>query len=380
MSDPLSMRQPDSGTAPGTSTRAIIDLEAMRANLGEVRRYAGGVPVMAVVKADAYGHGVEHAVRVFQEEGVTMFGVATVPEGARLRALGVETPVLVFGQPLVEYLPLYEKYGLDLTVAGEEIAEAVLRDGRPVRVHIKVETGMHRLGLAISEAPAVVARLMAAPHVEVAALWTHFAASDAADLRYARQQIERFDEVVRAIGAGVPTHLANSGALVQLPAAVEGRALVRPGGLLYGLASSDPLERQVRVRPVMRLVSRVVHIHHVASGESVSYGCTWRASRPSRVATVAAGYADGLPRQWSNRGHVSIRGRRYPIVGRVCMDMLMVDLGTPAGTGQAVATGDEVVFFGGSDLSAAQAAEWADTMAYALPAGLTNRVPRIAAT
>jgi alanine racemase len=376
MSDGDARRQRGGRPVTGTSTRALIDLEALRANYRTVRGYAGGVPVMAVVKADAYGHGVEHAVPVFRKEGAEMFGVASVPEGARLRELGVEEPILVFGSPLEEYLPLYETHGLDLTVASGEIADAIVRDGRRVRVHVKVDTGMHRLGLGMEEAPAVVARLSAASHVEVAALWTHFATSDAADLRFAREQIERFDAVAAEVGSGIPTHLANSGALVQLPAAVDGRALVRPGGLLYGLTSSDPLERQVSVRPVMRLVSRVVHVHTVASGEGVSYGCTWRASRASRIATIAAGYADGLPRQWSNRGQVCIRGRRYPIVGRVCMDMLMVDLGPPAGVGMAVGPGDEVLFFGDPEMTAAEAADWAGTMAYTLPTGLTARVPR----
>ncbi len=357
-------------------TRAEIDLGALRHNVRVLRERAGRTPLMGVVKANAYGHGVEHVVPVMREEGVRFFAVATVPEGVELRALGVAGPVLVFGAPLPAVLPAYARYGLDATVSSAAVAEAVLARPEAFRVHVKVDTGMHRLGLRPAEAPAVLRRLQAAAHVEVIAVWTHLATADEPDLGFSREQLARFEAVLAEVDGTVAVHVANSGAAVQLPEAVRGRLLSRPGGLVYGLPSSRTLA-EVPVRPVMRLVSRVVHLQTVAAGETVSYGRTWRAERPARVATIAAGYADGLPRALSNRGEVGVRGRCYPIAGRVCMDMLMLDLGPPDGPGAGVEVGDEAVLFGPGGPDPLDAAEAAGTISYALAAGLTARVPRL---
>jgi alanine racemase len=357
--------------------RAEVRLAALRHNVRVLREQAGRVPLMGVVKADAYGHGVELVVPVLREEGVKIFAVANVPEAIRLRALGVTEPVLVFGAPLPEYLPAYERHDLDVAVTSREAAEAVLAYGGPMRVHVKVDTGMHRLGLAPGEAPSVLARLQAAPHVAVVGLWTHFATADEDDPSFAREQAARLDALLAGVDDTVMVHLANSGALAQVPEAVAGRALVRPGGALYGIPSSRAVAEGLDLEPVMRLVSRVVHLHTVDSGETVSYGRTWRASRPTRIATVAAGYADGLPRALSNRGEVSVRGRRFRVAGRVCMDMLMLDLGPPHGPGAEVEVGDAAVLFGPGGPGVLEVAGWAETITYALTAGLTARVPRV---
>lgn len=359
--------------------RAEIDLGALRHNLRLLRDLAAGAEVMGIVKADAYGHGAEHVVPVLHAEGVRTFAVASVPEAVRLRDLGVTERVLVFAAPLPGDLPAYAARGLDVTVSSREVAEAVVALGEPLRVHVKVDTGMHRIGLVMDEASAVIRLLRGAGHVEIAGLWTHFAAADDRDLSFAREQLRRFEAVVEAVGEPVPAlHLANSGAVAQLPEAIRGRALVRPGGLLYGIPSSEALA-DVGVRPVMRLVARVVHVQTVASGETVSYGRTWTAERPSRIATLSVGYGDGLPRQLSNRAEVGIGGRRYPVAGRVCMDMTMVDLGAPDGPGAGIQVGDEAVIFGPGGPSAFEVAGWAGTISYALPCGLTARVPRVPA-
>lgn len=357
--------------------RAEIDLGALRHNLRLLRERAAGAEVLGIVKADAYGHGVEHVVPVLRAEGVRTFAVASVAEAVRLREIGVTERVLVFAAPLPGDLPAYAAHGLDVTVSSREVAEAVAAFGAPLRVHVKVDTGMHRIGLQPDEAPAALALLRGAPHVEVAGLWTHFATADDADPGFAREQMRRFEAVVRAVGEPVPPlHLANSGAVAQLPAAVRGRALVRPGGLLYGIPSSSAIA-DVGVRPVMRLVARVVHLHTVAPGETVSYGRTWRAERPTHIATLSVGYGDGLPRQLSNRAAFGVGGRRCPVAGRICMDMTMLDLGDPDGPGAAVAVGDEAVVFGPGGPSAFELAEQAGTISYALPCGLTARVPRV---
>jgi len=357
--------------------RAELDLRALHYNVRQLKARIGQVPLMAVVKADAYGHGVGHVVPILREVGVGAFGVANVPEAIQLRALGVDEPILVFAQPLPAYLPAFVIHGLDVTVGSEEVAEAVLRSGGPYRVHVKVDTGMHRLGIAPDKAVSVIERLRAARHVALIAVWTHLATADEADLSFAREQIARLDAVVRACAEPVQTHIANSGGVAQLPESVTGRALVRPGGLLYGLPSTPTLAQAVDTRPVMRLVSRVVNVQEIGANETVSYGRTWKADVPTLVATVAAGYADGIPRQLSNRGTVSIEGERYPIAGRICMDMLMVDLGPRSPKNARIRAGQEVVLMGSDGPDAMELAGLADTISYAVPSGLTARVPRL---
>ncbi|HYE95157.1 MAG TPA: alanine racemase [Rubricoccaceae bacterium] len=361
--------------------RAEVDLRALRYNARALRRRAEGATLVAVVKADAYGHGALPVVRALLEEGVERFAVAGVAEGIALREGGVEAPLLVMMAPLPEMLPAYARYNLAATVATREGAEAVAsaaRRGGPLTVHVKVDTGLHRLGLAPADVPGVLRLLQGAPGVAVEGLWTHFATADEPDLDFAYEQLALFDALVHAVDPPPLLHLANSGGLLQIPEAVEGRALVRVGGALYGLPASRILEMEApEVRPVMRLVTRVLQVKTVERGETVSYGRTWTASGPTRIATLAVGYGDGYPRSLSNRGHVAVRGRLYPIAGRVCMDLTMLDLGPPDGPGGAVRVGDEAVLFGSGGPSALDVAEWADTISYALTCGLTARVPRV---
>lgn len=359
--------------------RAEVDLGAIRHNVRQLAAVAGEAGVIGVVKADAYGHGAVPVARVLQEEGVGHLAVATVPEAIELREAGVEGPILVFAAPLDGSLAAYGQHDLDVVVSSAEVAEAVRQRGG-LRVHVKVDTGMHRLGLAPEDAARVVRELQAAPGVTVAALWTHLATADSSDPGFALEQVRRFDGVLKDLGDDAPplVHLANGPALVRLPPLASRPALVRLGGVLYGLASDRAMEPDVAdLRPAMRLATRVVHVQTVAPGESVSYGLTWTAERPTRVATLAAGYADGVPRALSNTGEVGIGGRRWPVAGRVCMDMMMVALGDPGGPGGAVQRGDEAVLFGAGGPSVLDAAEAAGTIAYELTCGLGARVPRL---
>ena len=369
---------PQTAQAAAPLTRAEIDLDALRYNLRYLRGLAGNAEVMGIVKANAYGHGVEHVVPVLRAEGVQTFAVANVPEAVRLRELGVTEHILVFAAPLPDALPVYAVRDFDVTVSSVAVAEAAVALGQPLRVHVKVDTGMGRIGLQPDEVARVMAMLRSAPHIEIVGLWTHFATADERDASFAEEQTDVFERVVAEVGEPLPPlHLANSGALVQLPEAVRQRAFVRTGGLLYGVPSSDLLVERADVRPVMRLVTHVVHVKTVQPGETVSYGRTWTAETSTRIATLPIGYGDGLPRGLSNRGEVGIDGRRYPIAGRVCMDMTMIDLGAPDGPGAAVSVGDEAVVFGPGGPSAFEAAEAAGTISYALPCGLTARVPRV---
>ncbi len=368
---------PDPPMSP-VALRAEVDLGAIRHNVRQLAARRGDA-VMGVVKADAYGHGAVAVARVLIEEGVEWLAVATVPEAVELRQAGVRARVLVLAAPLREFLPAYVRWGLDAVVSSAEVARAVIADAPGVAVHVKVDTGMHRLGVAPDQAAAVVRQLQGAG-VTVEALWTHLATADAADPSFALLQVRRFDGVLRALGADAPrlVHVANGPAWVRLPALTSRPALARLGGVLYGLDSDAAMSGATAgLRPAMRLVARVVHVQTVAPGESVSYGQTWTAERPTRVATLGVGYADGLPRALSNRGEVGLGGALVPIVGRVCMDMTMVSLGDPSGPGGAVETGAEAVLFGPDGPSAEAVAERAGTISYELTTGLTGRVPRV---
>lgn len=363
--------------------RADVSLGALRHNAREIRARARGAEVMAAVKADAYGHGAALVARTLVGAGVTRFSVANAAEGVALREAGIAEPVLVMGALLPHALPACVRHGLDVSVTSAETADAVVAAARahgPLAVHVKVDTGMHRLGLDPDEVGAVLRRLASAENVRVDGLWTHFATVGDA---FVDEQTERFDALVAGLHAeGMPVppllHLANTGGLLAAPRSVAGRQIVRAGGALYGLVADRSLVGAADLRPVMRLVGHIVHLQTVAAGESVSYGRTWRASAPTRIATVAAGYGDGLPRALSNRGRVGVGGRLVPIAGRVCMDLLMLDLGPPDGAGAGVRVGDEAILFGPGGPSALDAADAAETIPYALTCGLTPRVPRIA--
>ncbi|GAB5534026.1 MAG: alanine racemase [Rubricoccaceae bacterium] len=363
--------------------RAEIDLGAIRHNVRVLRQLAGDADLMGVVKADAYGHGAVFVARALVEEGVDALAVATVGEAQGLREAGIEAEILVFSAPLPEQLPLYAQHDLRVTVSSAHVARFVADAARqhgPLTIHVKVDTGMHRLGLAPGEVAHVVRQLGETPGVLVEGLWTHLATADEPTTEFVTEQVRRFQSVVDELCADTPpvVHVANGPALLRGLVLAQSNMRVRVGGILYGLASSPSLQRDVEaagLRPAMRLVSRVVHLQTVDVGESVSYGRTWTAERPTRVATVAAGYADGLLRAY--KGPVGVGEGRYPVVGRVCMDMMLIDLGDPEGPGASVAVGDEATLFGAGGVSAVDAAATAGTLSYELTSGLTARVPRI---
>ncbi len=359
-------------------TVAEINLAHLRHNARRLMARAGDADVMGVVKADAYGHGAAPVARALREEGVRHFAVATAAEAVRLREAGIEGSILVFSAPLPEHLPAYVRYGLDVTVSSRAVAEAVIATARtvgPLHVHVKVDTGMGRLGLTPADTPAVVRMLERAPGVTVAGLWTHFATvSD----DYVTEQAARFEAVVRRLGGALPVHTANSGALLSPPEhfSLTGTDLVRMGVALYGIYG-PPETPTDDLRPVMRLRSCVTHLKTVGPGTTISYDRTWAAPRRTRIATVAAGYADGYPRLLSNRAEVGLRGRRFPVVGIICMDMFMVDLGPPDGPAATVEIGDPVVLFGEGGPSASEVAGWAQTITYEICSGIAARVPRV---
>jgi alanine racemase len=362
---------------------ATVDLTALRHNAHVLQERAGEADLMAVVKADAYGHGAVPVARTLREEGIGYFAVARPAEGVELREAGLDIPILVLGAPLPSQLSAYAAHDLDVTVSSTEVAEAVVAEAsstRPFRVHVKIDTGMGRIGLPPEDAPEVVRRLNDASGIQLAGLWTHFATADEPGSSLAQLQMDRFEDTLAAIDTTAERiHAANTGALFTLGARLDAlrTPLVRTGIALYGLAATLDLARRADLRPVMKLTATVTHVKTLPEGASVSYGATWTASAPTRVATLGVGYGDGYPRLGSGRASVGIGGEIRPVAGTICMDMCMVDLGPPeSDLAQRVRVGDEAVLFGPGGPSTYDVARWAETIPYEICCGISPRVPR----
>lgn len=368
-------------------TRAEIDLGALEQNYRAVRRWAPGLEVLAMVKANAYGHGAPAVAHQLEEAGVRLLGVALVEEGLELRNAGVRAPILVMGGSYQGGYEVMVERGLTATVFREDqvdaLAAAARRAGRTVAAHLKVDTGMGRLGASMDELPGVLDRLRRHPEIRLEGLASHFASADVEGAPQTRAQLERWEVARGAVEAAgfrpELRHLSNSSALLGLPEARRGDLfnLARPGLALYGLSPAPWLEDRAALSPVLSWKTGIVHLKEIPAGASISYGATWTAPRPSRIATLPVGYADGYWRAYSNRAQVLVRGRRAPVVGRVCMDMCMVDVTDVPGA----AVGDEVVLIGrqeGEAISASELAKIAGTIHYEVLCGVGARVPRVA--
>ncbi len=355
-------------------TTAHVDLTRLHHNAALLRaRVAPGVKLLAPVKGDAYGHGLVRVGEALQDR-VDFFGVALVEEGKALRAAGVHTPVLCLGgvghdgaEAALEHDLTPMLFDLD---CAEALDRAAKRRGRPVAVHLKVDTGMGRLGVPPGDWESFLDRLADHSWLRVEGICTHFAAADE-DPTFTLEQARRFDRALlaarsRAFDPHI-VHLANSAALLAYPQLH--RDMVRPGLALYGVS---PLSGDHGLLPVMRVSTQVLFVKNVPRGSGVGYGRTWKAPRPTRLATLPVGYADGYPRSLSNRGEVVIHGHRCPVRGRVCMDLLMVDVTEVPTT---VRPGDEVELLG-EQMPASRLAELADTIPYEILAGFSERVPR----
>ncbi len=352
-------------------TWATIDLDAVAHNVRALRgRTPSATAFMAVVKADAYGHGVVPIAETALAAGASWLGVATADEALELRAAGVQAPMLILGPVPADWLPLVAE-DCAITVGDQASIDALERlpsRTRP-RVHLKVDTGMTRLGVPVEGLPALVARVDPA-RVVVEGVYTHLACADDPDPAMTRAQLAAFAraaEIVRARFPEVLCHAAASAGVLGYPEAALD--LVRVGIALYGVSPAPHLDAPLR--PAMTLSSRVVSTRRAAAGTAVSYGATYRAGRATTIATIPVGYADGYPRALSNACVMMIGGQRHRIAGRVCMDFTMLDVG-----GAAVREGDEVMVFG-PGLPAAEVAGAAGTIAYELFCRVGRRVPRL---
>jgi len=370
------MPNPTPAAAPDyTTTHARIHLDNLAHNVKVLQRRAGPVELMAVVKANAYGHGAVHIARALEKAGISFLAVAYLPEAIALRQAGIAARILVFSPPLPGMAEAYVLHGLEAVLDGETALEAIRSAPSPIPVHIKVDTGMRRYGIRPAEAGAFLRRVEQNRDVDLAGLWTHFADAENPDSPVTRAQIREFRELMRRLSPlPCPVHASNSGTMYTCPDTLD-PALVtwaRVGGSLYGLL--DLPAARAELRPVMEVRAPVRAIRQVFKDESVSYGGIWSAPQDTMVATIGAGYADGLPRLLSSRGHVVLGERSYPIVGTVCMDSFLVDLGP--GNEHAVKVGQEAVLLG-ENPSAFDIATACHTISYEVTCRISQRVPRL---
>lgn len=368
------------------SARVEVDAGAIRDNVAELVRRAGPAQVLAVVKADAYGHGLVPAARAALRGGATWLGVAQLAEALSLRAAGVDAPLLTWIYPPGADVGAALDAGVDLTVGSawtlDAVCTAARERGRPARIQLKVDTGLGRGGALTdwSELVAGAARAVAEGAVEVTGTWSHFAYADAPQHPTVRAQQERFVEAVAELAAaGVDPglrHLANSAATLTNPSAHFD--LVRPGLAVYGLSPVPDLGDPAHfgLREAMRVTARLTLVKRAPAGQGVSYGHEYMTSRDTVLGLVPMGYADGIPRSAGMRGPLQVGGRRYTVAGRVCMDQLVLDLG-PDFDGAA---GDEVVVLGRSADGEPCAQAWAEaagTINYEIVTRMAPRLPRI---
>jgi alanine racemase len=367
---------------PGRPTWLEVDLEAIAHNVRRVVEMVGpSVTVLAVLKADGYGHGALRVARTALNNGAGYLGVASINEGALLRQAGIAAPILVLG-----YTPAWQArelvlHGLSATVFNLDVARALSRAAAEldsqVRVHIKVDTGMGRLGLLPDEVVPFVLDLQSMPNLVMEGIFTHFSVADG-DLAYTRSQIERLDRVLEAlsqVGVGFPlVHAANSAAILTLPESHFN--MVRLGIAMYGLQPSTQVRCPPDFRPALAFKTQVAQVKHLPSGSYVSYGNTYQTTGDQCIAVIPVGYADGFRRSPRHWGEVLVRGQRAPIVGRVCMDQTMIDVSGIPGVRQ----GDEVVLIGeqrGERITAEDVAERLGTINYEVVSEILARVPRV---
>ena len=363
-------------------TRVEVNLDHLCANLKAIREKTSPAKVMVILKANAYGHGLD-AVARYLSPHADYIGVAVLEEGILLREMGIRTPILVLGGIWEEQIPDFIQHDLTLTASSVErlqqidCAAAHLR--KKALVHLKIDTGMERIGVHYYNAHTLQEAALGCKHVVTEGIYSHFANSDAENLDHALLQLARFNEVLdfypkHSLPFPPLRHIANSGAILQLPEATFD--MVRPGILLYGVYPSDEVKCTVKVTPALSWSSKVVYFKVTQPGHPVSYGSTWQSDSETRVVTIPVGYGDGYFRAMSGKAEAIIRGVKVPQVGRICMDQMVVNLGAD-GSGY---NGDDVTLIGkqgNQQITAEDLARWADTIPYEILTNINTRVPRV---
>ena len=366
-------------------TIARIHLDNIRSNIEGIRQKVGpDRKILIAVKANGYGHGAVAVSRLAERIGVDWLGVATVPEGIQLREAGIRLPILKFSPSFPDEMEVAVTNLLTLTVCEKENIVALEKIctglGLNVNVHLKVDTGMGRIGVSTSEAEFLAEFIEGAcPHLQLEGIFTHLPVSDDSDPTYTQCQIHKFKEIIEQVNQRIGrklklAHCSNSGAVLGHPSAWLD--MVRPGIMIYGFYPGDVTPQSIPLKPGLSFMTRVSFLKKISAGTSIGYGRTWTSPEDTWIATIPAGYADGLNRLFSNMGRVLINGKSYPIIGRVCMDQTMVNLGPETD----VQIGDEVVLIGKSGDEEISCYEWAkklNTITYEVTCQINSRVERI---
>jgi len=360
------------------NTYAEINLEAIKHNISAIRKLLGAkVKFMAVVKANAYGHGAVAVSRAAVEAGADSLAVANLKEALELREAGIVSPILLLTESPTSVMDEIVQYDLSQTIYSYAEAKALSDESQKrhknAKVHIKVDTGMGRVGVSPSEAGAFIAKAASLPGLELEGLFTHFAKAEDPHDNFTKEQFKKFKQVMAKVDNIPIKHAANSAGVLFHPE--THLDMVRVGLMMYGLYPQGNSRSKINLKPALSFKSRVTYLKKVPAGTPVSYGATYAAPVDTAIATVPVGYADGFSRRLSNHGQVIIRGKRYPVVGRVTMDLTMVDVGN-----SKVEVGDEVILIGeqnGQVISADEVAKLEDTISYEVICGIGKRVPRI---
>lgn len=362
-------------------TRVEVDLNQLTENFRLIKNHTSPSKMMAVLKANAYGNGLVRVAQLMQELKADYLGVAVLEEGILLRQSGIELPILVMGGMLGNQIPVFLKYNLTMTASSIEklnqIDQAAEQMKVKAKVHLKIDTGMERIGVHFYNAEKFLEASVKCRNLVVEGIYSHFASSDSSDLSYARLQLERFLEVLNFYSKNsldLPwRHISNSGGILQMPEA--NLDLVRPGILLYGVYPSSEVKRTIAVKPTLSWKSHVVYFKAIKPGHPVSYNSTYTPDRLIRAVTVPVGYGDGYFRSMSRKAEVLIRGKRYPVIGSITMDQVVVNIGN-----DSAFNGDEVILIGSdgsNSITCEELADWAGTIAYEILTNINTRVPRI---
>ena len=365
---------------PNRAVWAEINLGAIEHNMKEIKSCIyGGAKWCAVVKADAYGHGSIAVARLAVEQGASYLAVAMLSEAIHLRSAGFTIPILILGATPVEMSGVLVDYDITQTVFELEAAEALskeaMRRGKIAKVHMKIDTGMGRIGIRPEQAGELAKQIKMLPGLELEGMFSHFALSDSRDKSYAYEQLENFKTAIKSVeekGITIPLkHLANSAAILELPETHFD--MVRAGVILYGLWPSDEVTHPIDLKPALKLCARLAYIKTVEPGNTISYGRIFKTERKSRIATIPIGYADGYTRLYSGKASAEVDGHRVPVVGRICMDQCMLDVTDVPEARE----GDVAVLFGSDTLTTDEAASWIGTINYEVVCMISARVPRV---
>jgi alanine racemase len=359
-----------------------VNLPRLKQNLENIKAHVKPARVMAVLKANAYGHGID-GVAPFLAPYADYIGVALVEEGIHLRKLGIHNPILIMGGSLPEQVPLFIEHDLILAASTPELLDTADNLSRltktRLKVHLKIDTGMERIGVHDYESEPFLEKSLACSHLDIEGIFSHFANSEIANLSHAKLQLERFEEVLyfydkHSIPHPAIRHMANSGAILQLPESHYD--MVRPGVMLYGVYPGRETMRTIDVSPALTWHSKVAYSKITQPGRPVSYGSLWQSERPTRILTIPCGYADGYFRAMTNKAQVIVNGKKHPQVGRICMDQFMVNINE-----DEARVGDEVILLGeansGERIAPEDLAEWTGTNEYEIMTNISARVPRV---